>query len=238
LTYPLIQESPRRVALATPLACPVGFDFHDAMGARRSGLEIFIAECYQRVYEARISRFMPLFIEMERQGRTQAVVGLRIGSAGPMFLEQYLACPVEQHIAASVNRPVDRDAVVEIGNLVAGERGSSPELFAVMAAALEQAGLQWMVFTATPQVEKLIQRLNFDPLFLAEADPRKLGDQVNDWGSYYATRPRVMAGHLPTAMDMARRAPEVNAIFVRHQQVIRDLATRLRGYRYPGRPAL
>lgn len=236
MTYPLIQESPRRAALASPAACQVGFDFHQASGARRSGLERFIAEGYQRVYQAKISRFMPLFIEMERQGKTQAVVGLRIGSGGPMFLEQYLGCPVEQQIAASVNRPVDRDAVVEIGNLVAGERGSSPELFAVMAAALEQAGLQWMVFTATPQVEKLIQRLNFDPLFLAQADPLKLGEQVNEWGSYYATCPRVMAGHLPTAMDMARRAPAVNGIFVRHQQAIRDLATRLRGHRYPGRP--
>lgn len=236
MTYPLIKEPSRRLVQANPSACPAGFDMHDASGTRRKGLEGFVARGYKRAYQAKISRFMPLFIEMERQGKTQAVVGLRIGSGGPMFLEQYLACPVEQQIAASVNRPVDRDAVVEIGNLVAAERGSSPELFAVMAAVLEQAGLQWMVFTATPQVEKLIQRLNFDPLFLAEANPLKLGEQVNDWGSYYATRPSVMAGHLPTAMDMARRAPAVNAIFVRHQQVIRELAGRLREHRYLERP--
>ncbi len=212
-----------------PMA-PVQFDLHGHSHRRREQLEDYIKEKYKQIYQARISEFLPLLLSMNYSRDPQAVVGLKPGSCGHMFLEQYIEMPIEQGIASLARQPVDRHSVVEIGNLVATQRGSSQLLFIILTAVLEEAGYRWMVFTATPQVEKLIRRLDFNPLVLASADPGKLGAQARNWGNYYDTQPRVNVGSIQQAITVLRANPAINNVLHNYQLVIDDLAQRLYHY--------
>ncbi len=212
-------------------AVSVHFDLHTPVSHRRARLEAYIADTYRSTYQARISQFYPLLLGMNITGETEAVVGLRPGFCRPMFLEHYLDLPIEQEIAALARCPVDRASLVEIGNLVSTRRGGSQLLFVVMAAALERAGYQWMVFTATPQVQKLVRRFNVELHDLANAEARQLGLQAEDWGSYYATRPKVMTCNIPKAMAVARGRRSMNILLENYRDAIDSLAKCLRDHR-------
>jgi hypothetical protein len=94
---------------------------------------------------------------MDQVASSAARLGMRPAASAPeLFLEQYLDRPVEQEIAARANCPVGRDGIVEICNLAADQRGASRHLFVLLTAVLAAASYRWIVFTATPQVEKLI----------------------------------------------------------------------------------
>ena len=43
------------------------------------------------------------------------------------------------------------------------------------------------------------------PLALAPADPDRLGADAADWGSYYDSRPIVVAGRIALALEMVKR---------------------------------
>jgi hypothetical protein len=178
---------------------------HGPTSAERHLAESFIQQTYAKAFGARVSNFMPLLMELRDDNGGRAVLGIRpASSTSPLFLEQYLDRPIEQEIAAQANCPVGRDGIVEIGNLAADQRGASKHLFVLLAAVLAAANYRWMAFTATPQVEKLIERLHYSPIALRRVDPDRIGDQLHDWGNYYDTKPRVAYCDLRGAMDAAR----------------------------------
>ncbi|GAB3092551.1 hypothetical protein G8770_05455 [Aestuariicella hydrocarbonica] len=197
--------------------------------------EQYIARQYHRVYEANIQAFLPLLLTMsaprsEAEAAPEAsdhqllaAAGLRPASAPRLFLESYLELPVEQAIAQAARIPVSRNSVIEIGNLVSTQRGGSLQLFLVMAAALQQAGFSWLVFTATPQVEKLVKRLHAQPMFLAPADACKVAGSAGEWGRYYQHCPRVMVVDLNHSMTLARQNLMIDKVFSEHQLAIRAL---------------
>ncbi len=203
------------------------FRWLDRQSHGRANAEAYITQQYRFMHHAHVTSFSPHLLVMVEQNRLQACVGVRPGSETPLFLEHYLDCPIDQAIAGIRNGPVNRNAIVEIGNLVATQRGSSLVLFLIMAAALEQAGFQWLAFTATPQVAKLIHRLRFTPHILAEAKAERLGDSQTDWGTYYNSHPKVMAGSIPEAMAVVRSQPLTQKILQRHAQAIEALASEL-----------
>ncbi|MFB1029371.1 MAG: thermostable hemolysin, partial [Thauera sp.] len=41
------------------------------------------------------------------------------------------------------------------------------------------------------------RRLGLDPLTLGPADPRRMGAELPEWGSYYEAGPLVIAGEIP-----------------------------------------
>jgi hypothetical protein len=223
---------------AAPSAPVEAFEFrlHAAGGANRPVIERFIADAYRQTYSAELSHFLPLLLTLGSDDHTQAALGMRPGAmpgttSEPMFLEHYLDQPVEQLIAARVGSPVTRSGIVEIGNLAATRRGASPLLFLIMAAALDAAGFRWLAFTATPQVEKLVTRLQYQPLLLSEVDPTRLGDELAQWGSYYETRPQVMCVALADALRSTRASAAIATTLARHAATIASLAQRLRQYR-------
>jgi hypothetical protein len=214
----------------------IQFELHDdnpiaPVYSERQLVERFITAKYQQAYQAHVSLFMPLLLSLKRAGNIQAAVGVRSAAYAPLFLENYVDSPIEQEIASIVRQPVDRNHIVEIGNLVAGYRGGSQVMFVVMAAALELAGYQWLVFTATPQVEKLIKRLHFQPNHLAIADGQRLGLQSQEWGSYYACQPQVMCGDIFQAMEIARRTPSIEKVLSRYATEISEMASVMQSHR-------
>ncbi len=216
---------------AKDAASALAFDLHTPRGAQRVALESFIHNKYNTAYGANISSFLPLLLSMNCSGDYQAALGLKPGACGAFFLEHYLQRPIEQEIAEQMSVPVSRNAIVEVGNLVSERAGSSPILFMVMAAALELAGYRWLAFTGTPQVKKLVERLNCQPVVLNEADPHCLGDNIEHWGRYYDTKPHVMALDLRKAVENSLQRAAVAMILEKFADTIHGLAQRLRDHR-------
>lgn len=210
---------------------PRRFDLCDERHRCRRALETYIANEYEAAFGARITEFLPVLLTLSDSSGWKAAVGMRSAAYSDLFLEQYLPTPVEQAIANTAKLPVDRNSVVEIGNLVATGRGTSQLLFIVMAAALERAGYCWLVFTATPQVEKLVKRLQCEPLFLAAAQGECLGESQMQWGTYYGCKPKAMAGRLTQALALGRRNRAVAQVLDTHAELIAELAGPLRAHR-------
>lgn len=166
-------------------------------GSLREALEQFIGERFAHTYGARISQFMPELLGLTRQQSLQAVVGLRPAASQPLFLEHYLAQPVEQLISARGMPGCRRDQIIEVGNLAALAPGGARLLIIALTHYLYQRGFQWVVFTGTALLLNSFQRLTLSPLLLGQADPECLGEERHAWGSYYSTRPQVMAGFIP-----------------------------------------
>jgi len=197
----------------------------------RQALEDIISEKYHSAHSAHITEFMPILLGMSLDGSSHAALGLRPGHYRPMFLEQYMDAPIEQQVAALSGKPVDRLGLIEVGNLVVTHRGAGLLMFIVMATAIAKAGFEWMVFTVTDEVERLIRRLDFNPQYLAMADPSRLKDQQKQWGHYYDCKPKVMVGSLIEVKALAAQRPALKRLVDHYQQEISDIAQILRDIR-------
>lgn len=163
----------------------------------RNRLENFIHARFAEHYGANIQHFMPCLLGLDDgDGALRAAVGIRSADQGPLFLERYLDAPVEEEIARRCGRSVARGQIVEVGNLAALEAGHARLLIIAMTHFLVSQGFAWVTFTGTVSLLNSFQRLGLTPVSLAPADPQRMGAELGDWGSYYATRPQVMAGDI------------------------------------------
>lgn len=208
-----------------------GAALHTSNSSRRVEVENYIAGHYAACYGAKVSEFLPLLLEMRDDKETQAAVGLRPAACGSLFLEQYIDTSIEQRVAGELHRPIGRGLLMEIGNLVATRKGSSLALFALMTAALYHGDYQWMVFTATPQVKKLIERFNYQPVQLGIADPSRLGAKADQWGSYYQTSPKLMLVDIQQGYEAIRQIPIMNRLLRGSAELCEALGEQLRDHR-------
>jgi len=193
----------------------------------------FVASRFNRQYGASLENFMPWLMTMQCLGGLSGVVGLRPagGSAesSPLFLEQYLDQPVE----AAMNElglAASRDSVVEIGNLVAHQRGASQLVFLLMTHTLLEAGYDWIVFTATRTLRNTLNRLDFPFYELGEASPQKLAvEERAAWGNYYDSSPLVVAARLDSVMNITERRPLLRQALRVYDAAIQHMAESLPG---------
>ena len=204
------------------------FELHGIGSLDRTRLESYIAREFDDVYDAHITGYLPELFSMQCHGRYSAVGGLRPATDGQLFLEQYLDCPVEDAIGNRFDTPVSRHEIIEVGNLVATHRGATQLFFMMLAAIGLQAGFRWAVFSATDKVARIIHKLNFVVLPLADADPEKLGGGAIAWGRYYETRPVVLAGDIRATVSRLRQSLLADAAMTLFGPTISKLATRLR----------
>ena len=196
-----------------------------ASGEQRLHTEQFIAAQFASAHQARIHHFMPYLLVLQSENQQlEAAFGLRPGSETPLFLEQYLEQPIEQLVAREFKQPVDRFRLVEVGNLAVHHKAFGPSLMAGLATLLYQCQFEWMVFTATSQVRRLMMMLGFAPIPLCAADPSKLINNDEDWGNYYHNQPTVMVGSLQTAMTVVQQHPRLHRIQQQLQRHI-DIAS-------------
>ncbi len=176
------------------------FDLHVAASdsKRRGALEQFIRQRFESQHGARIRHFMPCLFGLENQdGELLGAMGVRSGSSGPLFLERYLDEPIQTAIALRLgNAPPTRSELVEVGNLAAASPGAARLLIVALTDLLVALGFRWVAFTGTPTLLNSFQRLGLTPIALGRADPRRMGDELADWGSYYSNTPMVMAGDI------------------------------------------
>lgn len=166
----------------------------------RERLEHFVAETFAQAHGATVQAFMPSMLGLEDGGgRLRCVLGYRGAGADELFLERYLDRPIEQSIAraAGLDAAIPRGSIVEVGNLAGRGCRAAMHLVARLPRLLGARGFTWVSFTATTRVRELLAAFDAPLLDLGPADPARLGDGARDWGRYYATRPRVLAGWLP-----------------------------------------
>lgn len=162
---------------------------------QRQEAERFIAAVYLRRYGAQLRSFLPqLLVYRDAHGTLMAAVGMRLGSAGGLFVEQYLDEPAESALAGRMAAPVARSGLAEVGNFAATSSGSARALIPQMTHALHNAGVRWVLFTATRGLRNTFDRLQLQPVVLVPALQSRLRDDDTDWGSYYATQPQVVCG--------------------------------------------
>lgn len=171
-----------------------------ATGLQRAQLEAFVHQRFADTYGACVRQYMPQLLGIRHKGTLQAVVGLRPAATSALFLEQYLDMPACTQIRLRSGMPTQREHMVEVGNLAALAPGAARVLIIALTHYLAAQGYTWVVFTGTAMLLNSFQRLALSPLDLGEADPERLGNWQAEWGSYYATRPRVMAGYIPEGL--------------------------------------
>jgi len=219
-------KAARRLArLLTPAPA---FRAHLAGSPERLKVEQYIAQQFRAVHGATIHDFMPVLLTMGCHGMTTAAAGVRAATNQALFLEQYLSRPVESSLTELAGHMVDRAGIAEIGNLVATQGGSSYLLFMVLTAVLQQAGFDWVVFTATPQVQKVLASLGLQIHALCEADPARLThSDLAEWGRYYNSRPQVVAGNVAKAMQVLEQRTLYASILALFHTTIRALAAEI-----------
>jgi len=224
--------------LAHPSSPGPSFSLHPKSCSEREKVERYIARQFRGTHGATIRDFMPLLVTMSCDNLLSAAVGIRPAQGQALFLEQYLGGPVEKTISHIAGRPVERRNISEIGNLVATKRGSSQLLFLILTAVVHSTGSQWLVFTATPAVQKSIRRLGFKFFTLCDADPAMLHETtcLQDWGSYYQNRPQVVAGRLSEAMAILACRKFYSCLIARHQGCIDALVEAINIYQGSSRP--
>lgn len=164
---------------------------------RRAEVEQFIANRYREVYGAEVRQFMPLlFALLTADQQICAAAGLRRGSDGPLFIEQYLDAPAETVLAQTFGSSVQRRQLAEIGHLSGLGQGNGRRLFPLLAQWLEGEGIHWALFAATAPLRQMFHRMQVRPQPLAPARPERLGEAARQWGSYYETDPWVVGGPL------------------------------------------
>ncbi|MET0778314.1 MAG: thermostable hemolysin [Pseudomonas mandelii] len=163
----------------------------------RPVFEAFIQQRFRKAHGADIRHFMPeLFGVSDAAGTLCAVAGVRMANAESLFLERYLDESIEPLISAAADRPVDRAGIVEVGNLAASDTGSARMSIIAITYLLAMGGLEWVAFTGNIGLVNSFHRLGLKPVTLCAADPERLGDERQHWGSYYESKPWVHVGNI------------------------------------------
>ena len=169
----------------------------------RAELEAFIKDVFARSYDADIHTFYPHLLGLRRPDKElAAVAGIRPADSEPLFCESYMESPIEVLLSKQYGKPVQRNQIVEVGNLAPSSVGQARWLIATMTAYLRSAGFTWVVFTAVPVLYNAFRRMELEPIELANANPLRIDTNLKDqWGSYYDGRPMVYAGNIEDAFN-------------------------------------
>ncbi len=163
----------------------------------RARVERFIEATFEKAYGAHLPGHYPTLMSVHNAaGDILAAVGFRFAQDGPLFLEQYLPSSIETLLTATSDASVDRKSITEIGSLASAGGGASLFLFIALVAYLKSHGLTHAAVTATRELRSAFRFLRLNPIDLGRASSDDLPDHGAQWGSYYETEPRVLAGSL------------------------------------------
>ena len=206
------------------------FDLVGEQSTSRHQVETYINRKFEASYGATLSEYLPLLLTMRCADQLSGAAGISVASAEQnLFLEQYLDLPVEQELARSLGSEIERQGIVEIGNLVATTSGASRIVFIVLASLLYEAGFEWMAFTATRPLLASLRKMDFDYQPLGKARSSRLTtDSAANWGSYYQNEPEVVAGRLSCAKDIINSRKLFRCIQALYKGRIDSLARQIR----------
>ena len=164
----------------------------------RRELEAFVFRSFSLTHGAHVRHFMPMLLSLRNtDGELLAVCGLRSASDESLFLEPYLDGPVQHVLQMRTGRAIEREDIVEVGNLACSRPGMARRLIAILASHLHETGMGWFVFTANRGLRNTFARLGIGIMPLCLAQRSRLPPECREgWGSYYDKNPFVMAGNV------------------------------------------
>lgn len=186
-------------------AAPITVSHVPPGAARRPEAEAYIRAIFTSRYQADPAAFAPNLVMLEQRQRLIAAAGWRGAGTDKLFLEHYLDSPIEVAMAQLAGQNVVRERIVEVGNLAADKSGGSIQIILTLGPHLHQLGFEWVVFTATQELIRILTRLGLPMLALSKADPARLGGDAAAWGTYYDTQPIVVAGRIQLGLDRMSR---------------------------------
>ncbi|WP_448547462.1 thermostable hemolysin [Thalassotalea fusca] len=158
-----------------------------------------VKSAYMKRFEASIEVHYQQFFTCSRllpsgeDNVIQACAGLKLASEGMLFSEQYLTKRVEQLVSESEKAPVDRDQIVEVGNLGSRSAGVGYELVRAIPFAAWCLGQRYVLLTATDKLRAMISKLGINYRSLGAASIENIPHEERElWGSYYASNPEVL----------------------------------------------
>lgn len=147
---------------------------------------------FLEIHGARIVPSFASYRHVDRAEAPRATLGYRRAESEPLFLERYLDTPVEQLVSATLDRPTQREHIIEIGNLAADDAFAMIELWGSVANDLG-ADHEVAVATLTAPLRAMFARIGVPIKLLAPASASR-ADAPDVWGRYYAGDPWVCAG--------------------------------------------
>jgi len=203
------------------------FALYSQSSMERDRAECIIKDAFKATYNAEINDFLPLLIAAKNDQQLDAVIGVGGAANAQLYLESYLNFPIETEINKHCQLTVHRKNIVEIGNLVANRAGVSRQLFIVLALALNEIGIEWVSFTATPHVELLLQKLTFEPIEICAAQEIRVVNGQSTWGTYYGLAPKVCIGNVNHACERLKHAPLIKKMNAQLSPAIDHMAAQL-----------
>ena len=174
---------------------PGRFHVADRWSPVRSELEGAIRNAYGRHFGAEVRGFMP-YLASYASDLGQGVLGYRPASDGTLYLENYLDLPIESMLGQLTHRPVSRTTVVEVGQFAVDDRRVVGLLFMELVPFLREQGYEWICFTATHKIRRLLEKTGLHGLVIAAAKQDAVSGESDRWGSYYDNDPLVVVGRL------------------------------------------
>jgi hypothetical protein len=179
----------------------------------RAAVEQFIYARFVASYGATVHNFMPRLLTLRyADGDVHGAFGLRPAATEQLFLETYLDIPIEAAISTTVNQPVDRDRIVEIGNFAGTSPGAARAMIEAVTALLHHEAFEWVTFTGAAGLRNAFARLQLYPVRLCPADPERLSaSEKGQWGTYYDHTPCVYIGNIRegyAALQLRRQSTE------------------------------
>ena len=179
---------------------PRTLHIHPVDDPMRGRVESYIHQRYQQRFGATLKEWLPTLVSVQENGEILAAAGYR-SADDPLFLERYLAAPIEQYLRDQ-NAPVARRLIVEAGQFAAARPGGGRVLVPLLARHLHQQGFDWAVSTLTSELHHLFARMGLAHQPISAATSDHLNEQErDDWGDYYAHAPHVFAGRLHTILE-------------------------------------
>ena len=179
----------------------------------RLEIETFIHKVFENQYGANIQSYLPWLLGIYDQStEIQSALGLRGAYGDHLFLEQYLNENVEEVASQVIGVNVNREDVIEVGNLAAVSLGGARSLIYMLTAFLRGAGYKWVVFTAPPLLVNSFERLNIPLYHLANATSENLSEGQSSWGSYYSNNPKVVIGNVDDGFDVLQKTPNLDQL--------------------------
>jgi hypothetical protein len=175
--------------------------------------EVFIHKVFENQYDANIQSYLPWLIGIYDQHKEiKSALGLKGAYGDSLFLEQYLNDSVEKVASQVIGVNVNREDVIEVGNLAAASLGGARSLIYMLTAFLRGAGYKWVVFTAPPLLVNSFERLNIPLYHLANATSENLNQDRSTWGSYYSNNPRVVIGNVNNGFNVLQKTPNLDRL--------------------------
>jgi hypothetical protein len=192
---------------------------------RRPAAEAFIRERFQHTYDADVCVFHPYLLGVTRGDHSiTSVIGYRLASSGQFFLESYLDGSAELLLSNATGETVQRQQVVEVGNLASSDTESFRFLMIGLITLLERLPeTRWMVCTVGEKLIRLLRRTRFFPIVINQASAERLSPEDGKWGSYYLHARSVVAGNVAYGMRELKRQKIWRPEFADHvERILQD----------------